>query len=106
MTINQVSNDFEYAIDRIWDYKDKCYGDKSNDTFDAIHDDLHYQLEGLQELYNDWENDKLNDSLNEEDIFHYSCELRDVREMIVQIDSFYQRVVITKENNEINWVYG
>ncbi len=90
----------------MWSHYNTIYIDKSYDEFDDIHDDILYQIEGLSQTFNEWEHDRDNDSLTQDDINGYAKELQEVREMLAQIDRFYQRVVIDKGNDEISWIYG
>lgn len=106
MTKEQLNNDFEYANDKLWDLYNLCYSDKSNDEFDELHDDLLWQIEGLAQSFNEWEHDRDNDALTQKDIDAYAYELKDVREMIAQIQRHYQRVVVDKGEDGINWIYG
>ena len=43
----------EMILDQLWDLKDKCYGEDSNDMFDDLHDDIYYQCEGFGITYDE-----------------------------------------------------
>ena len=69
--------------DELWSYQDLCYGDDSNDQFDAIHDDLMDQISG----------------------FEPEDDLDDVEKMLEEIEAFYKATKLV-ENNNINFIYA
>lgn len=89
------------ALDRLHKAKkelvnlyDKCYSDNSSDQFDSYHDDIYYQINGINEtIY------LVSNAIEDLD----QREIDQVNLMIKQLKSEWRRL---SNPNDIEWVYG
>ena len=82
------------ARKQLVDLYNKCYSDNSCDQFDRYHDDIYYQINGIDETLD------LIISARED---FYQCELDQVNRMIKQLKSEWRRL---SKATDIEWVYG
>ncbi len=80
---------FNEQHDKLWDLRNICYSDKSNDLFDELHDDLLYQVDGYDELYD-------NEEVTEADVI-------EITKLVKSVEKYY-RGVTTLPN--IEWTFG
>ena len=84
------------AYDLLFKLKDLCYAD-GLDEFDALHDDLYYQIQGLHQSLCDAEEDDWSGDYLEEffDAFKLANDIEDYREQLLKISK-----------KDFNWIYG
>lgn len=85
------------ACNMFWELKDLCYADDL-DAFDALHDDLFYQAEGIYQ--------SVQDAIEErEDGDGYEKEFQEALDLANDIKK-YREDLIALESKEFNWIYG
>jgi hypothetical protein len=84
------------AYDLLFKLKDLCYAD-GLDEFDALHDDLYYQIQGLNEALWEAEEDNFSDDWTKEfeDALKLANDIKDYREQLLKISK-----------KDFNWIYG
>ena len=84
------------AYDLLFKLKDLCYAD-GLDEFDALHDDLYYQIHGLNEALWEAEEDNFSDDWTKEfeDALKLANDIKDYREQLLKISK-----------KDFNWIYG
>ena len=84
------------AYDLLYELKDLCYADELHE-FDALHDDLYYQIQGLHETMCEAEEDDWSDD--------YMKEFRDALALANNIKD-YREQLLKLSNKDFNWIYG
>ena len=74
---------YNELMDRLWYYRDICFSENSNASFDELHDDLIAQVMG----------------------FEAEDDLEDVEKMVDQIESYYEATQLVNEHN-IDFIYA
>ena len=84
------------AYDLLYKLKDLCYAD-GLDEFDALHDDLYYQIQGLYQSLCEAEEDDWDEGWSNEfqDAFKLANDIEDYREQLLKISK-----------KDLNWIYG
>jgi hypothetical protein len=83
------------AYDLLYELKDLCYAD-GLDEFDALHDDLHYQIQGLYYSLCDAEEDDWDEGYIKEfgEALALANNIKDYREQLLKLS-----------NKDFNWIY-
>lgn len=80
----------------LWELKELCYADDLEE-FDALHDDLHWQIEGLYESLHQAEADGWSDD--------YDSEFQDALDLALDIRK-YRDNLLKLSNKNFKWIYG
>ena len=83
------------ALKMLHELKNICYSEQSNEIFDQLHDDIHWQIEGLKESMNDCETADDWESLHHEWL--------DALQMAKDIKNYFK--IITNDP-DIGWIYS
>lgn len=83
------------ALNMLYELKDLCYSDQSNEIFDELHDDIYWQCVGLIQSMDECETDDDWESLRHEWL--------DALQMAKDIKKYYK--IITNKP-DINWIYA
>lgn len=90
--------------DRLWAMYNKIYSEDSNDLFDALHDDIYYQLQGYETTREEFFAElKTTESQTVGWANSWLRSLKDDIEMVEQIEAYYKAVT---KAPEISWVYA
>lgn len=83
------------AYDLLYELKDLCYAD-GLDEFDALHDNLYYQVQGLNETLCEAEEDDWSDDY-----------IREFAEALVLAKNIkeYREQLLKLSNKDFNWIY-
>ena len=84
------------AYDLLYELKDLCYAD-GLDEFDALHDNLYYQVQGLNETLCEAEEDDWSDD--------YVSEFGQALALALKIKN-YREKLLKLSNKDFNWIYG
>jgi len=84
------------AYDLLYKLKDLCYAD-GLDEFDALHDDLYYQIQGLYQSLCEAEEDNWDEGWSKEfeDAFQLANDIENYREQLLKVSK-----------KDFNWIYG
>lgn len=84
------------AYDLLNELRDLCYADDLEE-FDALHDDIYWQVQGLYESLCEAEDDDWDDGYESEfnDALALANDIKDYREQLLKLSS-----------KNFNWIYG
>lgn len=75
---------------------EKFYSDESTDEFDKLHDDVYWQIQGLNDSMYQAEDDEWNEMWN--------SEFEEVIALTKKLDNY--RKVLMEYDEGFNWIYG
>ena len=82
--------EFVKEYNKLYDLYNLCYGDKSNELFDELHDMILYQINGYNEEI-------------EEGAEIRRSSLNEIKTLVKEIEKYYRGVTTLPK---IHWVYG